>query len=128
MPISYSVLREGHFIHSIAEDKVSFDEFLQFEINHTIDERVKTPAYELFEIKPGAFDEITKTDIKKILEERKRMEIHPKTHKCAVVVSPGDIKSWDVAKFYEDMSLLHHPEVVIVFGDINTAKIWLRIK
>jgi len=127
MPINYTVQKDGHFIHAVAEEKVSSYEFIKYEIAHATDSRIKSPLTELFEIRPFALDDISQQDIRQILDERKKINIKPKRHKCALVVSTADLKGWDIAKFYEGMLMLHSPEIVIVFGDIVTAKIWLGI-
>jgi len=127
MPIKYTVLNNGHYIHAVAEEKFSSHEFIKYEIDHATDSKIKSPIVELFEIRPFALDDISQQDIQQILEERKKINIKPKRHKCALVVSTADIKGWDIAKFYEGMLMLHSPEIVIVFGDINTAKIWLGV-
>ena len=40
----------------------------------------------------------------------------------------SDFHAWDLAKFYEGMFRLHYPEVVIVFADVVTARIWLGME
>lgn len=127
MPIIYKILMSGHLIHSIAEGKVSKQNFIDYEIQHARDENLKAPVSELFEIRNGAFDNLSKEDIKNILDARNNNSSFIR-HKCALVVSMNDHKGWDLAKFYENLMMLHQPASVIVFGDIKTAKIWLGIK
>lgn len=127
MPITYQIKNNGHLIHSIAEGIVTSDDFINYEIEHATDEKLKSPVNELFEIKHGAFDNLTESDIHKILERRKN-SAQPRRHRCALVLSMSDHKGWDLAKYYEKLVMLHYPASVIVFGDLNTAKIWLGIK
>lgn len=127
MPITYKILMNGHLIHSIAAGKVSKQNFIDYEIQHAKDENLKSPVSELFEIRNGAFDNLSKDDIKNILDARINTS-HIIHHKCALVVSMNDHKGWDLAKFYENLMMLHQPASVIVFGDIKTAKTWFGIK
>jgi hypothetical protein len=128
MPIEYEVLRDGHFIHAIARGAVAGDEFVQFEIDHAIDERIKPPVSELFEIEHGALRRITKDDIVKVLDRRREITQRPCPHRCAILVSLNDTHGWDLAMFYEGMVTLHFSESVIVFGDERTARIWLGVE
>ena len=72
MPIKYTVLNNGHYIHAVAEEKVSSHEFIKYEIDHATDSKIKSPIVELFEIRPFALDDISQQDIQQILEERKK--------------------------------------------------------
>ena len=87
MPIKYSVSHDGHFIHAVASGLVTSQEFIEYEVAHAIDERIKSPMSELLEIKHGAFRLITIEDVSKVLERRKGVEQPPKPHRCAIVVS-----------------------------------------
>ena len=127
MPIEYSVSRGGHFIHAMATYPVTPQEFVEYEVTHAIDKRIKTPLSELLEIGHGALRHITKDDMSRVLQQRAEIKSLPIPHRCAIVVSYGDARTWDLAKFYEGMVMLHSPESVIVFGDINTAKLWLGV-
>ena len=128
MPIRYSVSDDGHFIHSIASGIVASQEFIEYEIGHAVDERVRTPLSELLVIEPGAFRQITIKDILKVIEQRRDLPEPPATHRCAIVVAVSDLHAWDLAKFYEGMFRLHYPQVVIVFADPVTARIWLGME
>ena len=128
MAITYEVLNGGHFIHAIASGEVSSEEFIQYEIDHAIDKRIKSPVAELFLIKPNACKHITQDDMRKILERRRAIERPPTPHACAILVSSEDVHAWRLAKFYEGMVTLHYPESVIVFGDEHTARIWLGVE
>jgi hypothetical protein len=128
MPIEYSVSRDGHFIHAIASDPVTGQEFVEYEVAHAIDERIKPPISELLEIQSGALKQVTKEDISRALERRKELGSKPTPHRCAIVVSYGNTHSWDLGKFYEGLVVLHAPEVVIVFGDYKTARTWLGVE
>lgn len=128
MPIDYSVSEDGHFIHAVATEPVTSREFVDYEIAHAIDDRIRVPVSELFEVRRDSLKEITRKDILKVIEKRKEIEKPHTHHRCGIVVSFNDIHSWDIAKFYEGMSTLHSPESVIVFGDDLVAKIWLGIE
>jgi hypothetical protein len=128
MPITYTVHDGGHFINARAHGTVSPDEFVEYEIAHAIDERIKPPVSELFEIESGALKDITMDDFARIIEKRKQIKKEPKPHRCAMVVSLSDDHSWNLAKFYEKMVMLHRPEVVIVFGNLQTARTWLGVQ
>jgi len=127
MPINFEILNNGHLIYATAEGRVTEKDFVDYEIIHSANPELKSPVNELFEIKRGAFDNLTEKKIKTILEKRSKLS-KTKRHKCALVVSMSDLKGWDLAKFYENLFMLHQPSTVIVFGDLQTAKIWLGIK
>jgi hypothetical protein len=127
MPIEYDVLNDGHFIHAVAKGVVAGEEFVQFEIDHAIDERIQAPVSELFEIQHGALRRITKDDIVRVLDRRREISERPCPHRCAILVSLNDTHGWDLAMFYEGMVTLHFSESVIVFGDERTARIWLGV-
>ena len=128
MPIKYSVSRDGHFIHAIASDPVTGQEFVEYEVAHAIDERIKPPVSELLEIQHDALRQVTEDDISRVLERRKELGTPHTPHRCAIVVSYGDPHAWDLAKFYEGMVTLHFPGAVIVFGDLGIAKTWLGME
>ena len=127
MPITYEVLRNGHYIHALAAGNVSGSEFIKYEIDHAADEKVSGPLMEILEINYGALREINSEDVKRIIDIRKKEKPSVMPHKCAIVISAGDAKSWDIAKFYEGMVELHLPETVIVFGDLDIARTWLGV-
>ena len=128
MPIEYSVSPDGHFIHAFASDPVTGREFVEYEVAHAIDERIKPPISELLEIQSDAMRQVTKGDVLRVLERRKQLTTEYRPHRCAIVVPYRDTHAWSLAKFYEDMVTLHSPEVVIVFGDSQVAKVWLGIE
>jgi len=128
MAIEYSVSRDGHFIHAIASGCVTGDEFVEYEVAHAVDSRIKSPVSELLEIQSDALRQITKEDILRVIERRKELSTPHTLHRCAIVVESGGKHTWDLAKFYEGMSILHSLEVVIVFGDSRIARIWLGIE
>lgn len=66
MPIEYSVSRDGHFIHAVVIDPVTGDEFVEYEVVHATDDRIKPPVSELLEIQNDAFRNITKDDILRV--------------------------------------------------------------
>ncbi|MDY6862765.1 MAG: hypothetical protein SV062_07220 [Thermodesulfobacteriota bacterium] len=127
MPIKYNVSPDGHFIHAIANGIITPKEFIEFEVAHGSDKRLKPPVNELLEIEYGACRNINKDDISKVLQRRKEIKDPPTPHRCAIVVSYGDAQSWDIASFYEGMVIVHYPETVIVFGDSRIARTWLGV-
>jgi hypothetical protein len=127
MPIKYLVSEDGHFIHAVAEGCITKQEFIEYEITHAADSRLKSPVCELLEVKYGAFKVITRDDILKISEKKKKSGLTHKTHRCAVVFNLMDYQAWSLARFYNGMAILHYPENVIVFGDVKTARIWLGV-
>ena len=122
MPIRYTIHNDGHFIHAIASGTVTDKDLVDYEKTHNSDERIKTPFDEMFEIQPGAFQEVTRDGISKLLEHRKESK-EPIPHRCAIVVSYGNHIAWDLAKFYEAMAI--SSKSVIVFGDPWIARKWL---
>jgi hypothetical protein len=128
MPITYHVQKDGHFVHAVASGTITSDEFVEYEVTHALDDRIKPPFSELFEIKYGACRQITMDDMSKVLVRRSEIERLSPPHRCALVVSPGNTHAWNLAKFYEGMVMLHSPETVIVFGDLRTAKVWLGVE
>ena len=54
MPITYEVHKDGHFIHAVASRVLTGDEFVEYEVAHAIDERIKPPVSELLEVQHGA--------------------------------------------------------------------------
>ena len=128
MPIQYSVSEDGHFIEAVASGVVTVQEFIDYELAHATNYRVKSPVSELFIIEPSALREITTDDISKVIEQRRDLPEQPTTHRCGLVVAISDYHTWDLAKFYEGMFRLHYPEVVIVFSDPTIARIWLGME
>ena len=127
MPIKYTIHNDGHFIHAIACGIVTDKDIIDYEATHNSDERIKTPADELFEIQPGAFQEVTRDGISKVLEHKKESK-EPIPHRCGIVVSYGNHIAWDLAKYYETMVTEHSPRSVIVFGDAGIARKWLGVE
>ncbi len=128
MPIKYDVFRDGHFIHAVGTGVITAKDFVDYEIAHPMDKRVKEPLNELIEIQPGATMELSKKDISEIIDKRKTIKGLPTLHKCAIVVPYVDSHSWDLARYYEGMAELHYPKSVIVFGNMQTARIWLGVE
>ncbi|MDD5723334.1 MAG: hypothetical protein PHY29_06290 [Syntrophales bacterium] len=127
MPITYEILHGGHYIHAVASAPVTGEEFVEYEIAHAIDNRIKAPLAELFEVKQGACDNITMDDMSEVIRRRKKVEKPPKFHRCAVVVSPHDTHAWNLARFYGGIVMLHAEESVIVFATPDIARIWLGV-
>ena len=128
MPITYNVHNHGHTIIATASGAVTGGEFVKYELAHTNDATIKSPTSELLVVREGALRSITKDDIEEVVQQRKTRPNPPMLHKCAIVISPEDTKSWEIAKFYEGMAKLHYPKNVIVFGDERIARIWLGIE
>ena len=128
MPIEYSVSDDGYFIDTTASGLVTPQEYIGYEMTHVVDKRVRTPFSELLVIESGAFEQITRDDISRVIEQRRELAELPIQHRCAIVVAMSDFHAWDLAKFYEGMFRLHYPEVVIVFADTITARIWLGVE
>lgn len=128
MPITYDILEDGHYIHAVATPPFTSEEFIEYEMTHPIDGRIRTPVSELFEIRHGACDSITMSDMSEVLRRRKEVKEPPTPHRCAVVVSPHDTHAWDLAKFYRGMIMLHSEENVIVFATADIARIWLGVR
>ncbi|MGD2095058.1 MAG: hypothetical protein PVH77_08645 [Phycisphaerales bacterium] len=124
MPIEYTIHNDGHFIHAIASSTVTDKDLVDYEVDHNKDERIKIPVDELFEVHLGAFQNVTRDGVSKLMEHKKESR-EPIPHRCAIVVSYSDNIAWDLAKFYEKMAIAHSPKSVIVFGDIGIAKKWL---
>ena len=128
MPISYSVHGEGHFIHAIAECPLTRQEFVDYEVAHAVDSRIKTPVSELFEIAAEAFKHITMDDMNEVIKRRGEAKRLPTPHCCAIALGSLDRHSWNLAKFYEGMVMLHSPETVIVFANADIARYWIGFK
>ena len=75
MPIEYSVSGDGHFINAVASGHVTAQEFIEYELNHAVDKRIRAPLSELLVIEPGAFRQITTGDISRIIEYCRRASI-----------------------------------------------------
>ena len=127
MPISYDILNDGHFIHAKTYGNVTGKDFIDFEVAHAIDKRLKPPVVELLEIENDSLKNITEKDITSVIDRREKLVNLPNPHRCAIVVSLGDIHGFDLAKYYGGMVSLHYPEDVIVFGDVFVARAWLGI-
>lgn len=128
MPITYKVLDDGHFLCATASAPLSADDFVEYEMAHAADERIKPPVSELFEIKHDSCKDISKEEFLEVLERRNEMLKKPTPHRLAIVIHYADSHAWDLAKFYEGMVLLHNPESVVLFGDIQLARIWLGVE
>ena len=127
MPISYNVLNDGHFIYAKTSGNVTGQEFVDYEISHAIDKRLRAPISELIELENDSLKFISENDISKIMDQREKIMRLPNPHRCAIIVSLGDIHAWNLARYYEGMVTLHYPEDVIVFGDEVVARAWLGI-
>lgn len=127
MPIKYDISHNGKFIHAVAEPVVTSAELFDYENNHLAAEEVQHPVRELIEVRAGAFQGLTREDFAALYSTCSEERTDATPHRCAIVVSPDDCESWDTAKFYESMAMLHRPEVVIVFGDLKAAKLWLGV-
>jgi len=127
MPIKYDVYNNGKLIYAVASGSVTDEEYIEFEIKHAIDDRIKPPVSELLKINSGAFKNITTYAISEVLNRRKKSKRNHIPHSCAIVVSYSDSHAWDLAKYYEGMVKLHYPASVIVFGDEKIALTWLGI-
>jgi len=127
MPIHYEVMNDGHFIDAVTQGEVSGEEFVEYEVAHAIDNRIKPPVSELLHIGHGACSQITMDDIASVVKRRETIDRLPTPHRCAIVPSLMDDHTWNLAKFYEGMVTLHYPESVIVFADTATAKVWLGV-
>ncbi len=127
MPVTYSVIDGGHVVLAVVSAPLSEEEFIEFEINHAIDERLKAPVVELLRIETGALDDISMSAMQRVQELRREVDRRPTPHKCAIVVPYSDGHAWDLAKYYEGMAGLHSPESVIVFGDEKLARVWLAV-
>jgi hypothetical protein len=125
MPITYSVYDRGHFIHAIAESPLTGKEFIDYEVAHAIDERINSPVSELFEISADALKHVTMDDMKEVLKRRSEIDRLPTPHRCAIALGSVDDHSWDLAKFYEGMAMLHSPATVIVFAKADVAREWI---
>jgi hypothetical protein len=125
MPIKYNVLCAGHFVQAVASGIVTDDEWTEYEITHSVDDRIKLPLCELLRIDYDTYRNVTKDCFLRTLERRKDLDKRPVPHRCAVVVTPGDVQGWSLTKLYEGLRALHYPESVIMFGDEQMAMIWL---
>jgi hypothetical protein len=127
MPITYNVLNDGHFIYTKTSGEETGQEFVDYEISHAIDKRLKLPIVELLEITNDSLENITENDITLVMDQREKMVNLPNPHRCAIVVSLGDIHGFNLAKYYGGMVTLHYPEDVVVFGDSIVARTWLGL-
>ena len=100
MPIKYSVSNNGHFIHAKTSGNVTGQEFVEYEVAHAIDKRLKPPIAELMEIENDSLKIVTENDISQVIEQRESIVSLPTPHRCAIVVSLSDIHAWNLAKFY----------------------------
>lgn len=128
MPISYTVHHDGHFIHAIVEPPIRGREFVEYEVAHAIDARIKPPVSELLEIGAGALEQITMDDMREVIDRRSAIDRRPQPHRCAIALRSLDDHSWRLSKFYEGMVMLHSPETVIVFASVDLARRWLGIE
>jgi hypothetical protein len=125
MPIKYNVLRAGRFIQAVASGIVTEDEWIEYEITHSIDDRIKPPLCELLRIDYDTYRNVTKDGLLRALESRNHQDKRHVPHRCAVVVTPGDVQGRSLTKLYEGLRALHYPESVILFGDERMAMTWL---
>ena len=128
MPISYTVHAGGNFVHAVAKDPLTPQEFIDYEVGHAIDGRIKPPVSELFEIAARLCEHITMDDMHEVLKRRGEVEHLPTPHRCAIVLGSLNDHSWDLATFYAGMAMLHSPETVIVFAHADIAKSWIGFK
>lgn len=127
MPITYSIHKNGHFLHARITPPLAREEFISYEVDHAINEQVRPPLDELMEIERDACRDITEQDMAEIIRQRTAHSRRPIPHHCAIVVAYDDAHTWNLAIFYKVMATLHAPKSVIVFGDLHTARLWLGV-
>jgi len=125
MPIKYEVLDDGRFILAKAYGIVTDADFIEYEVAHTSNSRIRPPTDELLEIAPDAAIQVTRQGILKALQKHKKLGGHQHDHRCAIVVISPERIAWDIAKFYESMAKMHFPSSVIVFAAYDIARLWL---
>jgi hypothetical protein len=127
MPILYRISDNGHFIHAFAEPPVTKEEFMDYEVAHAIDKRIKPPVHELLEIYPDALKDITLEHMKEVLQRRSEVKHLPQPHRCAISIHRIEDHSLNLVKFYRGMIMLHYPAHVNIFANTETAKNWLGL-
>lgn len=125
MPIKYEIQDNGRFINAKAYGIVTDKDFVEYEVAHAGDERIKSPADELLEITSDADIQLTREGILEALQKNKELAERRIRHRCAIVVSCAEKIAWDLARFYESMARLHGNSSVIVFASSDVAKVWL---
>ena len=70
MPITFNILNQGHFIHAKTHGNVTGLEFVEFEVAHAIDKRLKPPVVELLEIENDSLKNISEKDITNVIDQR----------------------------------------------------------
>jgi len=116
---------DGHFIHAVATGPLTRQEFVDFEVAHATDERIKPPVSELLELSTAALQDITMDDMHEVIRRRGEMDRLPTPHRCAIALDSLDEHAWRLAKFYEGMCMLHSPGSVIVFAHSDIARAWI---
>ena len=76
MPITYHVQNDGHTILAVASGVVAGEEFIEYEVAHAIDERIKSPLSELLVVKASALRNITEDDIEETIDAAMKSQIH----------------------------------------------------
>ncbi|RJQ45898.1 MAG: hypothetical protein C4534_03670 [Gaiellales bacterium] len=122
MPIDFSISDDGHFIETMISGELSCPELVEYEIAHTTDERLRSPLLELLEVSPGSICRLDDGELAAIFECRKENARLFRSHRCVLVISPEDVRAPELNRFFADLTLLHSPEVVVIFGDAPTAR------
>jgi hypothetical protein len=125
MSVKYTVNDNGTFVYTAATGTLRPDEIKKYLVDMANDERLKPGYRELFDMTRLIESLITPASFPEIL---KLITANPKKQrgsKLAIVAGPEG--TFETARQFERLA---SPDVVkiIVFSDIETAKVWLGVE
>ena len=125
MSVKYTVNDKGTLVYAVASGILRPDELNKYLVDMANDERLKPGYRELFDMTQLIESLVTPASFPEIL---KLIAANPKKQrgsKLAIVAGPEG--SFETARQFERLA---NPDMVkvIVFNDIETAKVWLGIE
>ena len=125
MSVKYTVNDNGTFVYAVATGTLTLDEIKKYLVDMANDERLKPGYRELFDMTRLIKSLITPASFPEILE---LIAANPKKqHSSKLAIVAGPEGSFETARQFERLA---SPDVVkiIVFSDIETAKVWLGVE
>jgi hypothetical protein len=125
MSVKYTVNDKGTFVYAVATGTLRPDELNKYLVDMTNDERLKPGYRELFDMTQLVESLITPASFPEIMELIAANPKKQRGNKLAVVAGPEG--SFETAREFEHLASSDVVKI-IVFNDIETAKVWLGVE
>jgi hypothetical protein len=124
MSVKYTVNDKGTLVYAVASGILRPDELNKYLVDMANDERLKPGYRELFDMTQLIESLVTPASFPEIL---KLIAANPKQRGSKLAIVAGPEGSFETARQFERLA---NPDMVkvIVFNDIETAKVWLGIE